>query len=74
VLDWQMPALDGVVTLQALRKINPRVRVLMTYDLSDEEDLAVRLREYRVDTLVKPFGVHDLLERLHRTLNRPSRA
>lgn len=64
LLDWRMPAMDGLQTLNALRGQNNGVPVLMLTACDTPTDRAAALRAGASAYLVKPFLLHDLLAAL----------
>jgi len=60
VLDMQMPNLDGQGTFRELRRMNPKVRVLMVSGLAGREDAERCLSDGALDVLAKPFKLEDL--------------
>jgi two-component system, cell cycle sensor histidine kinase and response regulator CckA len=61
ILDMMMPLIDGRVTLQALQKINPQVKIIavsgLATNLSNSEPFATREEIH----LSKPYKTYDLL-------------
>jgi CheY-like chemotaxis protein len=66
VLDMSMPVMDGVQTLGALRKINPRVPVILSSGTRPEEGALERLGN--PSFLSKPFTSKMLLEAVHKAV------
>jgi DNA-binding response OmpR family regulator len=64
VLDWRMPAMDGLQTLNALRGRSNTVPVLMLTACDTLADRAAALQAGASAYLVKPFLLHDLLATL----------
>ncbi|MFO0750481.1 MAG: response regulator [Myxococcota bacterium] len=60
ILDMQMPNLDGRGTFRELRKIDPRVRVLLVSGYAAKEEAERCLAEGALDFLPKPFKLEDL--------------
>jgi two-component system cell cycle sensor histidine kinase/response regulator CckA len=69
--DTSMPFMDGRATCLALRKLNPKLRIIVASGASehkDEDDTALRSR---VDAFIqKPYTVDNLLTTVHEVLNR----
>ncbi|HKV40308.1 MAG TPA: PAS domain S-box protein [Blastocatellia bacterium] len=68
VTDMMMPYLDGAATIRALRKINPRVKIIASSGLSENgkvlETASLGIREF----LAKPYTAKNLLKVLARVL------
>jgi PAS domain S-box-containing protein len=67
ILDLSMPGLTGEETFQALRSINPEVKVVLSSGYSEAE-VSRRFQDVQiVDFVQKPYDVDDFLEliRLH---------
>jgi len=60
VLDMQMPNLDGEGTFRELRRIDPKVRVLLVSGQAGREEAERCLGEGALDVLAKPFKLEDL--------------
>jgi CheY-like chemotaxis protein len=66
VLDMHMPVMDGVTTLHALSRIDPRVRVVATSGLGENEMLAKQAGAQAF--IPKPFTIHSLLLALQQVM------
>lgn len=60
VLDLQMPNLDGRGTFRELKRLDPRVRVLLTSGHASREEAERIIAEGALDVLPKPFKLDDL--------------
>jgi DNA-binding response OmpR family regulator len=72
VLDWRMPAMDGIDVVTATRSRNLSTPVLM---LTARDTPADRIRGLDAgcdDYLVKPFDFQELLARLRALMRRPA--
>ncbi|MEW5867797.1 MAG: response regulator transcription factor [Chloroflexota bacterium] len=69
ILDWMIPALDGLEVLRCLRKDSP-VPVLMLTSRSEEADRVIGLELGADDYLTKPFSLRELVARVHALLRR----
>jgi two-component system copper resistance phosphate regulon response regulator CusR len=72
VLDWRMPAMDGIDVVIAIRSRNLSIPVLM---LTARDTPADRIRGLDAgcdDYLVKPFDFQELLARLRALMRRPA--
>ena len=57
LLDIMMPGMDGIETLRAIKKVNPKVAVIMVTAIADNE-LGLRTLELGAyDYICKPFEV-----------------
>ncbi len=65
VLDWMMPELDGVRLCRCLREESYGGKILMLTAKDAVEDRVEGLNSGADDYLVKPFGVEELVARLH---------
>ena len=66
VLDMHLPVMDGVTTLHALSRIDPRVKVVATSGLGENESLAKQAGALAF--IPKPFTIDNLLHALQRAL------
>ncbi|MGD1944149.1 MAG: ATP-binding protein, partial [Leptolyngbyaceae cyanobacterium] len=70
LMDMRMPRMSGTTALKALQQINPQLKVVMTSgvvsvnELSNQDDLTIHA------FLPKPYAVEDLLQAIHKALNR----
>ena len=64
VLDIMMPGIGGIDTLKEIKKIDPRIAVIMVTAVVDEElaNRAVKLGAF--DYITKPFDIDSLETRL----------
>jgi DNA-binding response OmpR family regulator len=69
ILDWMLPKLDG---LEVLRRIRQRsaVPILMLTARGEEVDRVIGLEVGADDYLAKPFGMRELVARVHALLRR----
>src|SRR5258706_12649908 len=71
LLDYYMPQLDGAKTFEWLRKINPKVKVIVCSG-ADELRLRQIQLQHRIDAYIhKPFRVNGALETIHRIVRLP---
>ena len=73
VMDLQMPHLNGIACIQALRRINNHVPVLLVSGLSGSELPLAQIEALGASFLQKPFSKTDLLNALHKSLAPPDR-
>jgi two-component system response regulator MprA len=69
VLDWRMPAMDGLTVIQRLRNAD-NTPVLMLTGRAAIEDKVQALSSGADDYLVKPFAPDELVARVHALLRR----
>jgi PAS domain S-box-containing protein len=70
ITDMMMPVMDGPVTILALRKLNPQVRVIASSGLAESID-AADLDRLGVKTfLIKPYDAKTLLKTVAQALNQ----
>ena len=72
ILDWMLPGLDGLEVLRRVRQ-KSAVPVLMLTARSEEVDRVIGLEVGADDYLTKPFGMRELLARVHAMLRRSQR-
>lgn len=72
ILDWMIPALDGLEVLRRLRRVS-LVPVLMLTARADESDRVIGLELGADDYLTKPFSMRELVARVHALLRRVER-
>lgn len=67
-LDVLMPRLDGLQTLEKMRKLKPQLKVVMLSCVSDTPKVVQSMRLGAQDYLTKPFEKHELDNVLERCL------
>lgn len=67
--DMVMPYLDGPATINALRRIDPNIRIIAASGLSENEQLAESLTD--ATFLLKPFTTEKLLTVVNQVLHAP---
>ncbi len=72
ILDWMLPKLDGLEVLRQIRQSAP-TPVLMLTARTEETDRVVGLEVGADDYLIKPFGMRELIARVHALLRRIER-
>ena len=78
LLDWMIPALNGLEVLRRLRQASPVAKelpipVLMLTARSEEADRVLGLELGADDYLTKPFSMRELVARVHALLRRIER-
>ncbi len=69
ILDWMLPKVDGLEVLRRIRQ-NSAVPVLMLTARREETDRVIGLELGADDYLTKPFGMRELIARVHALLRR----
>jgi DNA-binding response OmpR family regulator len=72
LLDWMIPALDGLEVLRCLRQVSP-IPVLMLTARSEEADRVLGLELGADDYVTKPFSMRELVARVRALLRRMER-
>jgi DNA-binding response OmpR family regulator len=72
VLDWMIPALDGLEVLRRLRLVSP-IPILMLTSRTEEADRVLGLELGADDYLTKPFSLRELVARVRALLRRMER-
>ncbi len=73
LLDWMLPKLDGLTVLRRIRQAGgskSNVPVLMLTARGEETDRVIGLEVGADDYLTKPFGMRELIARIHALLRR----
>ena len=72
VLDWNLPRMDGLSVLQALRESGSAIPVLLLTARDDVDDKVTVFRAGAQDYLTKPFALPELEVRIESLLSRVS--
>ena len=70
VLDVLMPGMDGIETLQEIRKIKPELQVIMLTGHGTVESAAEGMKLGAVDYLLKPCDLDTLLNSINDAYNK----
>ena len=73
ILDLMLPDQNGFTVCAELRRIYPKVPILILSARSQESDIIRGLEVGADDYVTKPFGVGELIARVHALLRRLSR-
>jgi DNA-binding response OmpR family regulator len=73
ILDVMLPGLSGYDVCKQLRKAQSKVPILMLTAKGQEMDKVIGLELGADDYVTKPFGLRELLARIHALLRRTSR-
>lgn len=71
ITDMNMPVMGGPATIQVLRKMNPKIRIIGTSGLSIEDPAALTASLGLEIFLPKPYTADVLLKALQRVLGQP---
>ena len=72
ILDVMLPGMDGFQVCRAIRRLDPRVPILMLTARSDDADRVEGLENGADDYLTKPFNLIEFLLRVKGMLRRSS--
>ena len=71
LLDYYMPQLDGAKTFEWLRKLNPKIKVIVCSG-ADELRLRQIQAQHKIDGYIhKPFRVKEALDTIQRIVRKP---
>src|ERR1700678_2733323 len=70
LLDVNMPGLDGLETCRQLRRLLPRIAILMLTVRDSEEDKVQALESGADDYVTKPFHIRELMARVRAAVRR----
>lgn len=71
VLDLTMPRMDGEETFRELRRLDPKLRILLSSGYAEQEVLERFAGMGLAGVIQKPYRLQDLAERLRATLESP---
>jgi two-component system cell cycle sensor histidine kinase/response regulator CckA len=69
ITDMMMPVMDGTATIQALQKIDPRVRIICVSGLSSKPSLSTAIAMNVQASLKKPYSSEKLLTTLRQVID-----
>ncbi len=70
ILDMIMPVMGGFQAYQAIRKINPEIKFLISSGFSDSDKMALIKKDHRVDILFKPYKAEELAKKVRQILDK----
>ena len=70
ILDLSMPRMDGLMALQALRRIRPEVRVVLSSGYNEQEATQRLVGADAAGFIQKPYQLQSLREELARVLGK----
>jgi len=71
-LDIRMPGLDGLETLERIKKIDPDLEIIMVTAVNDVQKASQAVKLGARDYIVKPFDVNNVLKLSEQILRRKS--
>jgi len=74
ILDMTMPHLDGEACFHEMRRISPKVKVVMTSGYDEQEVIARFVGKNLAGFVQKPYRASDLLPKIWEVIGDPSRA
>ncbi|RCJ39243.1 hybrid sensor histidine kinase/response regulator [Nostoc minutum NIES-26] len=69
LIDMMMPSMDGLTTIQVLKKINREVKIIGVSGLSSNNDMIKVVGNHIKSFMLKPYTSNDLLRSLHKVIN-----
>ena len=72
LMDFRMPQLDGVNTLRIIRRVAPKLPVVMFTGQAGQGDMAEAMRLGAHTCLLKPVKIDALLSSLNRAIQPPN--
>lgn len=70
ITDLKMPGMDGIATLEALRKIDPDMEVIVATGYASVETAIASLKRGAYDYIQKPFDLNELKSLLERAMEK----
>jgi DNA-binding NtrC family response regulator len=70
LLDLKMPVMDGIVTLQSIKKEYPLVEVVMLTGDATIDSAIEAMKSGAFDYLVKPFDIDQVIDKINAAANR----
>jgi CheY-like chemotaxis protein len=70
ILDMVMPEMSGLETLVQLRKINPKIKIILSSGYEIDEDIQSVIDEGFSDFIQKPFGVNQVSSKIEEILKK----
>lgn len=68
ILDWQMPKMDGIEVLKAIRKVNTEIPIVMATGNSEPDQIVEAFDAGATNFISKPFKPEEILQKVHRVL------
>jgi len=73
ILDIRLPEMSGLEVLKRIRRIYPKIQVIMMSGHGDMESVIVALRLGAVDFFQKPFRLHEMMTTIEKSMKLASR-
>ena len=73
ILDVKMPGMDGITTLQEIKRLFPLVEVIMLTGHAAIESAVDGLRSGATDYLMKPTDIDDIIQKAEEAFSRRQR-
>lgn len=70
IIDIKMPGMDGVATLEKMKKIDPEIEVIIATGYATLETAVESLRKGACDYINKPFNIDEMIVVIEKTLER----
>ncbi len=67
-MDIKMPVMDGITSLEEIKKIDPEAKVVICTSLKEADQEAKAKKLGVVDYIMKPFGKQDIIDTLRKNL------
>lgn len=68
ITDLKMPGMDGIATLEGLKRLDPRIRVLIATGYASAETRLACAERGAAGYIQKPFDLEEIVAAVHRTL------
>ena len=68
IMDVTMPRMSGLEALQALKKIEPSVKVIMCSAMGQQEAIATAIQYGATDFVIKPFTEEQIVAKIKQVL------
>lgn len=68
LLDLMMPKMNGIETLTELKKVTPKIKVIMITAFATVENAVEAIKKGASDYISKPFRINDLLATVRRVI------
>lgn len=68
ITDLKMPGMDGIATLEGLKSIDPKIRVLIATGYASQETRVACAARGAAGYIQKPFDLEEIVTAVHRAL------